>query len=216
MNGIHDMGGMHGFGPVLPEPNEPVFHAPWEGRLFAVRAQVSRFGGNIDLRRSLIEQLPPARYLKASYYERWLDSTLTYCEQLGLISVREHAAIERGHVEPEQNHRSAELAPPPPHADYARKISTAPLFAVGETVRARNIHPRGHTRLPRYARGKRGTIVADHGGFVFPDANALMQGECPARLYTVRFAARELWGPDANARDTVSLDLWEPYLERCG
>jgi nitrile hydratase beta subunit len=214
MNGVHDMGGMHGFGPVEPEPNEPVFHAPWEGRLFAIRGQAGRFGGNIDLRRSLIEQLPPARYLEATYYERWLDSTLSYCELLGLISARERVAIDRGHLEQDANRRRVEAAPPPTHADYARHLDTAPLFSVGDAARARNIHPRGHTRLPRYARGKRGIVIADHGGFVFPDSNALMQGECPARLYTVRFTARELWGAGAHVADTVSLDLWEAYLER--
>ena len=89
-----------------------------------------------------------------------------------------------------------------------------PLFVAGETVRARNINPTGHTRLPRYARGRTGTIVADRGGFVFPDSNAALAGEQPQRLYTVRFAARELWGTDAPARDSVALDLWESYLER--
>jgi nitrile hydratase len=212
MNGIHDMGGMHGFGPVEPEPNEPVFHETWEGRLFALRGQLARFG-NIDHRRSLIEQIPPARYLKASYYERWLDSTLRYCEAKGLLSARETAAIDRGEAEREPHHGHVEPAGSAATSGYARQIETAPRFAVGETVRARNIHPQGHTRLPRYARGKSGVVVADHGGFVFPDTNALMQGEQPKRLYTVRFAARELWGAHAHAADTVSLDLWEPYLE---
>jgi nitrile hydratase beta subunit len=213
MNGIHDMGGMHGFGPVEPEPNEPVFHEPWEGRLFALRGQLGRFG-NIDHRRSLIEQIPPARYLNASYYERWLDSTLRYCEAKGLLSARESAAIDRGEVERETGHRRVGPAPSPAVGGYARVIDSAPKFALGDIVRARNIHPQGHTRLPRYARGKNGNVIADHGGFVFPDTNALMQGECPARLYTVRFTARELWGASAPAADTVSLDLWEPYLER--
>jgi nitrile hydratase len=213
MNGIHDMGGMHGFGPVEPEPNEPVFHETWEGRLFAIRGQLGRFG-NIDHRRSLIEQIPPARYLKASYYERWLDSVLPYCEAKGLLSVREIAAINRGLVEREPHVRRDEPAKSRAAAGYARPIDSAPLFAVGETVRARNIQPQSHTRLPRYARGKCGVVIADHDGFVFPDTNALMQGEQPTRLYTVRFTARELWGEDAHAADTVSLDLWEPYLER--
>lgn len=216
MNGIHDMGGMRGFGRVVPEENEPVFHAPWEGRLLALRGQVGRFGGNIDLRRHLIEQVPPARYLAASYYERWLDSTLVYCELLGLITARERGAVDSGRVSAERDHRRVRPARPPAHANYARPLDAAPLFAIGQTVRARNIHPQGHTRLPRYARGKSGTITADHGGFVFPDTNASMKGETPARLYTVRFSARELWGADANPKDTVSLDLWEPYLERAG
>jgi nitrile hydratase len=213
VNGIHDMGGMHGFGAVEPETNEPVFHEEWEGRLFAIRGQLGRFG-NIDHRRSLIEQIAPARYLAASYYERWLDSTLPYCEQKRLISARERASIDRGVAERDAQHARVEPAPPSPFKDYARPVATAPLFAVGERVRARNLNPAGHTRLPRYARGKVGLVIAEHGGFVFPDTNALDDGENPSRLYTVRFAARELWGADAHPKDTVSLDLWEPYLER--
>jgi nitrile hydratase subunit beta len=214
MNGIHDMGGMHAFGAVEREESEPVFHAPWEGRLFAIRGQVGRFGGNIDLRRSLIEQIAPARYLEASYYERWLESTLAYCDRLGLISARERKAIDSGHADPDADHPRVVPAPAPRLSGYARPIETPPAFRIGDRVRARNMNPLGHTRLPRYARGKRGTVMADHGGFVFPDANAALQGECPARLYSVRFAARELWGADSNPLDTVSLDLWEPYLER--
>ncbi|MGD0191630.1 MAG: nitrile hydratase subunit beta [Rhizomicrobium sp.] len=213
MNGVHDMGGMHGFGAIEPERDEPVFHEAWEGRLFAIRGQLGRFG-NIDHRRSLIEQIPPARYLADSYYERWLDSTLPYCEQKALISTNERAAIDKGLADADANHARVEPAPPSPYKDYTRPISSAPHYAIGQTVCARNINPAGHTRLPRYARGKHGLVIADHGGFVFPDTNALNQGECPARLYTVRFTARELWGADAHAKDTVSLDLWEPYLER--
>jgi nitrile hydratase len=221
MNGVHDMGGMHGFGQVTPEQNEPVFHAPWEGRIFGMRAQLSRFGGNIDMRRFAIESLRPDRYLRISYYERWLDTALGYCAQTGLIAAGERKAIETGRDESEVAALLAQTdkpalhvgeAPPRTHKDYARPLSKPPLFQVGEWVRARNIHPKTHTRLPRYARGKKGTVIADHGGFVFPDSNAIGEGESPQRLYTVRFTARELWGEIANPRDTVALDLWEPYL----
>jgi nitrile hydratase len=214
MNGVHDMGGMHGFGPVRPEANEPVFHGEWEGRIFGLRAQLSRFGGNIDMRRSHIEQIRPDRYLAASYYERWLDTALRYCEETGLISAVERKAIDAGRHHAEDNHRKVAPAASPLHKDYARSIDTAPLFAVGDIVRAKNINPPSHTRLPRYARGKRGQIIADHGGFVFPDSNALGAGEDPRRLYTVRFTMHELWGSAKHPKDTVSLDLWEPYLER--
>jgi nitrile hydratase len=222
MNGIHDMGGMDGFGPVLPEANEPVFHAEWEGRVFAIRAQLARFGGNIDQRRSHIEQIRPDRYLRISYYERWLDTALRYCAERGLISKREREAIEtarngaelsRALSAQKQSPHRVEPAPPRVGSGYARQIDAAPKFAVGETVRARNINPATHTRLPRYARGKIGVVTADHGGFVFPDSNAVSDGESPKRLYTVRFTAQELWGERAHRRDTVSLDLWEPYLE---
>ncbi len=221
MNGVHDMGGMHGFGPVLPEENEPVFHAPWEGRIFGMRAQLSRFGGNIDMRRFAIESLRPDRYLHISYYERWLDTAFGYCEETGLIGAEERRAIETAHDETElvaglaaagkPSSRVAE-APARIHKDYARPIDSAPLFRIGDVVRAKNINPPTHTRLPRYARGKLGVVIADHGGFVFPDSNAVGKGEDPKRLYTVRFTARELWGENAHPRDTIALDLWEPYL----
>lgn len=223
MNGVHDMGGMHGFGPVLPEENEPVFHAQWEGRIFAIRAQLARFGGNIDQRRSHLEQIRPDRYLRISYYERWLDTALRYCAERGLISARERKAIETARDEKDlasellqgrTTRAQVEPAPPRLGTGYARPIDAPPKFAVDETVRTRNMNPLTHTRLPRYARGKRGVVTADHGGFVFPDSNAIGGGESPKRLYTVRFTAQELWGERAHARDTVSLDLWEPYLER--
>jgi nitrile hydratase len=221
MNGVHDMGGMHGFGPVRPEENEPVFHEPWEGRIFGLRAQLSRFGGNIDMRRFHIESIRPDRYLHISYYERWLDTAFRYCAETGLIAHEERAAIERAYDETELAALLAGAAKPservnegPARAqkDYARPIATSPLYRIGEWVRAKNIHPPTHTRLPRYARGKRGVVIADHGGFVFPDANAIGEGENPQRLYTVRFTAHELWGENANPRDSVALDLWEPYL----
>lgn len=222
MNGIHDMGGMHGFGPVVSETNEPVFHADWEGRIFAIRAQLSRFGGNIDQRRSHIEEISPDRYLRFSYYERWLDTALRYCAERGLISRAEGAAIASLRNEAELSSALSaaktalsriEPAPPRVGTGYARPIDKHAVFAVGETVRARNINPVTHTRLPRYVRGRTGVVAADHGGFVFPDSNAIGEGEQPKRLYTVRFAAKELWGERGHPRDTVCLDLWEPYLE---
>jgi nitrile hydratase len=214
MNGVHDMGGMHGFGPVLPEENEPVFHAPWEGRIFAIRGQLPRFGGNIDMRRFAIEQIRPDRYLNVTYYERWLDTAIRYCEEMGLISAKEREAIDAGKAKPEKSYAKVSTAPAPPHKDYARPLATPADFTIGGRVRAKLINPATHTRLPRYARGKVGVVVAEHGGHVFPDSNAIGNGEDPKRLYTVRFAARELWGDAANPNDTVSLDLWEPYLER--
>ena len=223
MNGIHDMGGMHGFGPVSPEADEPVFHAEWEGRVFAIRAQLARFGGNIDQRRSNIEQIRPDRYLRISYYERWLDTALRYCAERGLIANAERKAIETVRNASELSRLLSRDKPAPPRVEpvppragsgYARPIDAPALFSVGQTVRARNINPATHTRLPRYARGKIGIVTADHGGFVFPDSNAIGEGESPKGLYTVRFTAQELWGERGHPRDTVSLDLWEPYLER--
>ena len=214
MNGIHDMGGMHGFGPVTPEKDEPVFHALWEGRIFAIRGQLARFGGNIDMRRSAIEEIRPDRYLKITYYERWLDTAIRYCIEKGLIGRNEAEATDAGDTKSDNSHKKVNPARAPAYKDYARPLTTPALFAIGERVRAKQINPITHTRLPRYARGKAGVVVAEHGGHVFPDSNAIGKGEDPKRLYTVRFTARELWGEAANPNDTISLDLWEPYLER--
>jgi nitrile hydratase subunit beta len=223
MNGIHDLGGMHGFGPVAREANEPVFHAPWEAVVFAiVRAARTQRIYNIDESRRGIEELPPARYLTSSYYARWLAAA-------------EHLFVEKGVLAPgELEARAAEIAgrpdAPRPAGDAPglaeRVIATlrarpryerpgpAPRFAVGDPVRARNIHPRHHTRLPRYARGRLGTIDHVHGVFVFPDTNAHARGEDPQPLYSVRFEAQELWSDVAEGPPgCVYLDLWEPYLE---
>jgi len=209
------MGGMHGMGPVAPEADEPVFHHPWEGRVHAMNL-ASPTRGNIDAGRHRIELLPAAEYLRMSYYEKWL----TRVEQLlvagGFITSEElatgradPAAPKSTPVRPADTVQAALTAP----YSYARDAGP-PAFAVGDRVRARNLHPKGHTRLPRYVRGHVGVIERDHGAHVFPDSHAHGLGEDPRRLYTVRFEAPELWGADAPARDSVRLDLWEPYLER--
>ena len=97
--------------------------------------------------------------------------------------------------------------------NFERQVDSPPRFAAGQLVKARNMHPTGHTRLPRYARGKRGEIHRWHGAHVFPDTSAHDGGECPGHLYTVMFTARELWGEEAAHGDKVFLDLWESYLE---
>jgi len=217
MNGVHDMGGMHGFGPVLPEANEPVFHAPWEGR---VRGMVQLMGAwrlwNIDASRHSIERLLPADYLRLSYFEKWLDALILRLLAKGLVTPEELASGRKAD--------GAAVASPPVTADmaadlvtsvgsYQREVPAQPRFAAGDKVRARNVNPEGHTRLPRYARGRSGVIKRLHGAHVFPDSNARFDGEAPQPLYTVRFTARELWGEAAHAADTVSLDLWEDYLD---
>lgn len=217
MNGAHDMGGMHGFGPVRPEANEPVFHAAWEGR---VRALVTAVGAwrkwNIDAGRHAIERLPPADYLRFTYYEKWFERLILQMLEHGMITREELAS---GH----KTDGTAVVSPPVTPANaaetalhvgsYQRDVPAKPRFAAGDRVRARTINPEGHTRLPRYARGRFGTVERDHGAHVFPDSNARFDGEAPNTLYTVRFDARELWGEAANPADTVHLDLWENYLE---
>jgi nitrile hydratase len=136
------------------------------------------------------------------------------CVRNGLFNEAERAEIDKGRAPAPRPIVRGDPPPRAKHAGYARAIETPPAFKVGDAVRGRNMHPAGHTRLPRYARGKCGVVIADRGGFVFPDTNAALEGEQPKRLYTVRFTARELWGERTNAKDTVAIDLWEPYLER--
>jgi len=217
MNGVHDMGGMHGFGPVEPEADEPVFHAPWEGRVLALRRALGAWRKwNIDAGRHSIETLPPADYVRMSYYEKWLASAIKLALGVGLITQRE---LETGHRDP-----STPVATPPLTADAVmsailkgspthRETNARPRFAAGQAVRAREMNPAGHTRLPRYVRGRLGTVERDHGAHVLPDSNAKFEGEKPQYLYTVRFSARELWGETANPGDAVYLDLWEDYLD---
>ena len=211
MNGIHDMGGMHGFGPVVPEPDEPIWHAPWEARMYAL----ARTAGLPGLRQQ-IERMPAADYLRATYYEKWLYALTETAIRLGAITREE---VETGKPNP-----SSPKAIPALTADQVeaamnrgrlstRAVERQPAFQVGDVVRARNIHPVTHTRLPRFARDKPGVIVLLHGAHVYPDSVALGQGENPQPLYTVEFQARDLWGEGANPRDTVRIDLWEDYLE---
>jgi nitrile hydratase len=215
MNGVHDMGGMHGLGPVAPEANEPVFHHPWEGRVHALTL-ASPTRGNIDAGRHQRELIPGPDYLRMSYYEKWFTSLTALLLKQGLATPAELAS---GQAAPSSEKATpvlpaqavtAVLTRP---ASYVRETGTPARFAPGDKVRARNLNPTGHIRLPRYVRGHVGEIVRAHGAHVFPDTNAHGEGENPKPLYTVRFSAVELWGDAANPRDAVCLDLWESYLE---
>jgi len=217
MNGVHDMGGMQDMGPVLYENNEPVFHEPWEGRVFALTRAMGAFGRwNLDASRYQFEQLPAAEYLRMSYYERWLARLVELVAKYDLVT---HAEIESGKPLPGSPKQTPPLTPAaaltliargaPAHRD----VAAVARFQTGQSVRARNINPVGHTRLPRYARGKFGTVERDHGVFVFPDSNALFQGEKPQHVYSVRFTARELWGGEAAMQDGVYIDMWDAYLD---
>ncbi len=217
MNSIHDMGGMHGMGPIEYEKNEPVFHAPWEGRVFALNVAMGAWRKwNIDASRHGIELIPAADYLRMSYYEKWFTRLLDLLLKSGLVSPAE---LESGRPAP----GTPKLEPPFTAAKVAetlgkggpasRNVPVPALFHAGQRVRARNLNPTGHTRLPRYVRGRVGTVDRDHGVFVFPDSNAQFVGEKPQHVYSVRFAARELWGPEASERDSVYVDMWDDYLE---
>lgn len=188
MNGVHDLGGQRGHGPILIEKHEPVFQTAWEGRVYALMGLARRRGlFNLDEMRRTIEGMAPAEYLRASYYERWLTALEKLVEE------------KSGWTGPE---------PPPPLA----RAEPLPRFKVGDKVRARNRHPRGHTRLPRYARGKQGVVELVHGPFLLPDLNAHGLGRRPEPVYTVRFTSQELWGDDGRAGESTSIDLWESYL----
>jgi nitrile hydratase len=217
VNGIHDMGGMHGFGPVEREEDEPVFHAPWEGRVLAVARSLRGYRyWTPDEGRHGIERMDPAGYLAASYYERWLSRTETLLVEKGVLT-REELAARAAHYRaqpdaplPRPGARIQEA--PAERAHLFRRDGAPPRFKPGDRVAARNTQPRGHTRLPRYVRGKRGVIELVHGVFVFPDTNAHGRGESPQPVYSVRFSARELWGDGAEPNEHVNLDLWESYL----
>jgi nitrile hydratase beta subunit len=218
MNGVHDMGGMQGFGPIQPVKDEPVFHARWEGRIYALSAALRPWRKwNLDASRYSREVIPPADYLRMSYYEKWVTAVTELAIASGLVT---HAEVKRG-----KSARGSVKATPPLKADRVfevesrgasarRNVIATPQFRPGQRVRARNMHPPGHTRLPRYARGKVGTIDRDHGVFVLPDTNAHFLGEKPQHVYSVRFEARELWGEQASPRDAVYIDMWDDYLER--
>ena len=218
MDGAHDMGGVPWSGPVRPEPNEPVFHEEWERRAFAITMAMAMPGGwNIDMSRFARENRSPEDYLSKSYYQIWFA---------GL----ERLLLERGLVASDEISAGKPLHPAKPVAKIltpdgvaavlhrggpTERSATSPaLFAVGDRVRAKTIHPATHTRLPQYVRGHAGIIDRVLGCHVFPDSNASGDGENPQWLYTVSFDGFELWGEASDPSLRVSVDAWEPYLER--
>jgi nitrile hydratase subunit beta len=217
MEGAHDMGGVKWSGPVQPEPDEPVFHAQWERRAFAITLAMGMPGGwNIDMSRFAREDRPPEDYLSKSYYQLWLA---------GL----ERLMLERNLIASDEIEAGKPLHPAKPVAKTLTPDGVAKVlhrggpterdavaharFAAGDRVRAKMIHPPTHTRLPRYVRGHIGVIERDHGCHVFPDSAAIGSGENPQWLYTVVFDGAELWGPDADPTVKISIDAFEPYLE---
>ena len=215
MNGVHDMGGMQDMGPIRPEKDEPVFHARWEGRVQAMGRAVGATGKLRGGFRPAIEGIPAAEYLRMSYYERNLTALIERMVAGGLVT---RAEVESG--KPARSSakgvpalKPADAAVLPFRVAPAPNVEVTPRFQAGQRVRARNMHPSGHTRLPRYARSRMGTIETDQGVWAFPDTNVYSLGEKPQHVYSVRFAARELWGEQASPRDFVYIDMWEDYLE---
>ena len=217
MSGVHDVGGRRDMGPVEYEPDEPVFHAAWEGRVYALtRAMRAWRRWSLDADRHALEVIPPADYLRMSYYERWLHRLETQVVSYRFATREE---VQTGRPAPGTSKATPRLTLATADRWLNRGIPSSndpqirPSFIVGQRVRARAIDPTGHTRLPRYARGKPGVIVRDHGVYLFPDTNSLGQGEKRQHVYSVRFTARDLWGEGAAVRDSVHLDLWDDYLE---
>jgi nitrile hydratase len=203
------MGGMDGFGPIAREADEPVFHAEWERRMFALAFGIAHAATTHDDHfRQEIERIPPATYLKASYYELWFRAHSALLKQRGILESPRPTGLNPP-LKPEQVLPAIEGGAStrmPADGIVAR-------FAVGDAVVTRNINPTGHTRLPRYARGKAGVIHANRGVFSFADSHARGDGLCPQHLYTVTFSADTLWG---EGEHTIYLDLWDNYLDQLG
>lgn len=223
MNGIHDMGGMHGFGPIPIEHDEPIFHEPWEGRMYALSTTVN-YSSELNFRYE-IERMEPAEYLRSSYYEKWLHSRLSMLIAAGVLTQDEYdAAVAHFQANPseplprvEDPTLAAQMIERHSRArPLQRKANRDPAFQIGDSVRTRNVHPIGHTRLPRYARGKECVIVAYYGFQDIDDSIPPGVEAQPEPVYAVRFQAQELWGESAESNATVCLDMWESYLEPSG
>jgi nitrile hydratase len=206
MDGIHDLGGMAGLGPVEVEPGEPVFHRDWERAAFGVNMAVAMAGLHNGGRfRHSIERMDPGHYLSSSYYEHWLTGVATVLVEQDLVTVAELERRAGGRF-------------PLSRADRGRAPDdvverSEPRFAPGDRVRVRALHRLGHTRAPRYVQGKRGVVVRHDGAFSVPDVEAHSAEKVAQPTYSVRFEARELWGDGAGEHEVVHVDLWECYLE---
>ena len=215
-NTVHDMGGMHGFGKVEPEANEPVFHAAWEGRVHALQRAVGAAGlWSIDGGRASLETLPPAIYLASTYYQRWFLGLERRVVRYGLVGEDELAAGHslRAGVPFSHKMTQADAARPPMRGNFARPSNSPPKFKPGDRVRTKEMNPATHTRLPRYARDKEGVVEAIRGCHVYPDTAALdVHNENPQWLYAVVFTGKELWGEESDPAIKVSIEAFEPYL----
>ncbi len=221
MDSIHDLGGKQGFGRVLREDNEPVFHGRWEAKMFTLVRASSDAGAllNTDQFRHAIERIDPVAYLSHGYYGRWLGGLENLLVEASVLSQKEidARALELG-ADPAWQVAARPRAQPDvvgyesEASDSIRKLSSKPLFQVGDLVRARSVGSTGHTRLPAYIRGHQGSISAWHDGWVLPDSNAHGRGENPEHLYTVAFPGTELWGETSESALVVYIDLFESYL----
>ena len=214
MDGIHDLGGREGFGPIPIGDDTPFAHE-WERRMWALsRHGIAPEGATIDWFRHVLERMVPKDYLSFPYFAKWCTTFLAMHLDAGSFTLEE---IRAGHTRRRR-------PPPPPlsldevlarqramHRDFSAPAAAPPRFAAGDRVRTRRNMPGGHTRLPLYARGRQGQVLVHRGAHLLADAGA-RGGERGEHLYTVVFGAPELWGEGADPRDSVTLDLWESYL----
>lgn len=220
MDSMHDLGGRQGFGPVLPEPDEPVFHERWEACVYTMANHMIGQGviRNVDQFRHAIERIDPVAYLTHTYYGRWLGGVENLLTESGVVDAAAMAAaVEARGGDPNaliaaRPSSRPDQVPASTRPGASREVEAAPRFSVGELVRTAATPVSGHTRLPGYARGRVGTIVRLQGGWVYPDTNAHGRGEHPEHLYCVRFEGEELWGDEAEPGQSVCLDLFESYL----
>jgi nitrile hydratase subunit beta len=217
MNGAQDLGGQMGFGPIELEENEPNFHAKWEERAFAITLAMGATGSwTLDASRFARETLPPAVYLSSSYYEIWTRGLEKLVVENGLVSSDElQQSVALSEAKPVKRvMKAGDVAGILAKGGPVDRPERQPArFKVGDAVRTKRMHPEHHTRLPRYARDAIGKIEAVHGVHVFPDANAQGQGEQPTWLYGVVFKGTDIWGPESDAKLSLRIDLWEPYLD---
>ena len=217
MNGAQDLGGQMGFGLVAPEQDEPIFHGDWEKRALALTLTAGGMGHwSIDEGRHARETLHPADYLSSSYYEIWIKGLEKLLLRHGFVTdadLKAGSPVDAAATPKRKLEAAAVPAVLARGGPTNRDKPGAPRFKAGDRVKTIVMHPSGHTRLPRYARGKIGTIELLHGAHVFPDTNAHGKGEQPGWLYTVRFEGRELWGAGSDPTLSVSVDAWEAYLE---
>ena len=217
MDGIHDMGGMQGWGTVTIDPDEPVFRERWHGRAFAMGAMSMGLSGtNLDAFRHGLERLHPYDYLADGYYGRWLACAETLLVDSGVIPPGAVEARARS-LTGESVDEPADVEESKPvyergGAGSLREIDDPPTFSVGDRVRAKELRTGGHTRMPGYIRGRTGTVNALRPSALLPDTNAHFAGENPQHVYTVEFDSTELWGPDAE-ESKLRIDLFESYLE---
>jgi nitrile hydratase len=227
MNGIHDMGGMQGAGPIAPETRETAFHESWEPDVYAIALACLGQGlFNLNEFRFAIERdMSWARYLESGYYEKWLTAEVTLLTEKGIIRREDLEANQKKSTKQAKRAAIAGSTGGPSNLTrrleewirqgdvWTRPTGQTPRFKTGDKIVARVMNPPGHTRLPRYVRGRPGIVERFHGIYVLPDANAMGRGEDPQPLYAVKFAARDVWGEQAGPRDTLCLSLWESYLE---